>query len=492
MDNDRTEMWRYQHRPLPTVRDLVAVLFRQKRVIIGTFLAVLLLVILSGAWTKKYEAHMKILVLHQRVDGVVSAQPNAPPESTPEITEEDLNSEVELIRSEDLLRDVVLATGLDRQSRFHFGHRDQATAIAEAVETLNKNLDVEPIRKTNMIEVSYRSRDPQLAARVLEAAEAAYIEKHSEVHRPLGEFKFFDQQTEQFHRGLEQSQEQLTDFTKENGVVSAPLERDLTLQKLADFEESAHQAETSAAETAERIRSLKAQLGSLQPRLTTEVTTAENPQLMQQLKSTLLNLELKRTELETKYDPSYRLVQEVNQQIAEAKAAIQMEESKPPMTETTDQNPTYAMLRDELAKAQEDLKGLNARAAATRAVASEYRATARNLEREGLEQEDLQRNEKTQENNYLLYLKKREEARISDALDQRGILNVAIAEKPTVPSLPVRSPANMAGITLLLGFFASFGAAFVTDFASPSLRTPDEVAGYLDLPVLAALPRPRG
>jgi uncharacterized protein involved in exopolysaccharide biosynthesis len=210
---------------------------------------------------------------------------------------------------------------------------------------------------------------------------------------------------------------------------------------------------------------------------------------MQQLKATLLNLELKRTELLTKYDPSYRLVQEVDKQIAETKSAITTEEMHPPEEETTDQDPTYAMLRSELAKAQEDLAGLKARAAADNTVAGEYRHAARSLEQEGITQDDLQRAAKTQEENYLLYLKKKEEARISDALDQRGILNVAVAEQPTVPALPIQSPTRTGGITLLLAFFVSLGAGFVTDYADPSFRTPDELAGYLELPVLASLPK---
>jgi uncharacterized protein involved in exopolysaccharide biosynthesis len=489
MANEMMEMERYERRPLPTARDLVAVIFRQRRLIVACFVGVVVLVFLSGMWTRKYEAHMKILVLRQRMDAAVTAQPNAPPEVTPEVTEEDLNSEVELLRSDDLLRNVVLATGLQHQSWSLFGHVNQDTAIAIAVHALDETLNVEPVPKANVIDVSYRSSDPQLAAKVLDAVESAYLEKHQEVHRPSGEFQFFSQQTEHFHQGLEQSQAKLAAFTQTNGVVAAQEERDLTLQRVADFDANAHEAQAEAADAAQRIHSLQAQLSAMQPRLTTEVRTGENLQLMQQLKSTLLNLELKRTELLTKFDPSYRLVQETDKQIAEASAAIASENGKPPQEKTTDQDPTYEMLRSELAKAKEELVGLNARATASVAIANEYRVTARNLEQEGLQQEDLERNEKTQEDNYLLYLNKREEARISDALDQRGILNVAVAEPPMAPAIPIQSPVKTAGITLLLGFFVSMGAAFVTDYADPSFRTPAEVAGYLDMPVLASLPR---
>lgn len=492
MPNEMMEFRPYERRSLPTARDLAAVIFRQRWIILASFLALVFLVFLSGIWRTKYQAQMKFLVLRQRMDAVVTAQPNAPSEFTPQITPEDLNSEVQLLRSDDLLRSVVLKIGLEKQSRSWFGHEKKDLAVAAAVRALSKDLKVNPITKTNVIAVTYESRNPKLAARVLRAVETAYIKKHQEVHRPSGEFAFFAQQTERYHHGLKMAQEQLAQFTQNTGVVSARTERDLVLQRQSDFDASAHQAEASAADNKQRISSLQAELRDMRPRLTTEIKIGQNPQLMQQLKSTLLNLQLKRTDLLTKFDPAYRLVTEVNKQIAETRQAIASAESKPPQDVTTDQDPTYQMLRSELATAQANLTGLDALAAVDRNAATRYLKAARNLEMEGIEQDDLQRNATTQQNNYLLYLKKREEARISNALDQQGILNVAVAEQPVVPALPVRSPVKTAGLTFLFGLFFSVGIGFVADFASPSFRTPDEVSEYLDMPVLGSLPKGKG
>lgn len=489
MPNQMMEFRPFERRPMPTARDLVAVIFRQRWIILACFLGVVFLAFLSGVWKTKYQAQMKFLVLRQRMDAVVTSQPNAPPGSTPQITQEDLNSEVQLLRSDDLLRNVVLETGLAKQSGPWLGHESKDVAVAAAVRALSKNLKVNPITKTNVISVTYESRNPKLAAKVLKAVETAYLKKHREVHRPSGEFTFFAQETDRYHRGLELAQNQLAEFTQKTGVVSAPTERNLALQQQSSFDAGARQAEASAVETEQRIRSLRAELRDMQPRLTTAITTGQNLQLMQQLKSTLLNLELKRTDLLTKFSPTYRLVREVDKQIAEARRAIASAENKPPQNITTDQDPTYQMLRSQLAQAQENLTGLSALAAADRSAANRYLKVARNLELEGIEQADLQRNATTQQRNYLLYLKKREEARISNALDQRGILNVAVAEQPVVPALPARSPIKTAGLTFLLGFFFSMGAGFVVDYASPSFRTPDEVAGYLDVPVLGSLPK---
>jgi uncharacterized protein involved in exopolysaccharide biosynthesis len=419
----------------------------------------------------------------------VTSSANAPAQfSGDQVSEEDLNSEVELLNSEDLLRKVVLTTGLSGNSGSPTD-RASEVRIATAVRKLSKDLKIEPLRKTNVISVHYQARDPEMAAEVLKALAVAYTEKHLEVHRPSGEFKFFDQQTEQYHKGLDQAQEKLTDFTKESGVVSAQLERDSALRQANEFDSTARQAQTTLVETEQRIRTLQSQLKSVQPRITTVVRTSDNPQLLSQLKSTLLNLELKKSELLTKYEPTYRLVQEVDKEITDTRSAIGAEESKPTREETTDQNPNYQWVRGELTKAQADLSGLKARAAAANSTAAQYHETARSLDQNGVVQQDLLRAAKTQEENYLLYVRKREEARISDALDQRGILNVAVAEQPIVPALPSRSPLNAAILTLLLAVTASFSTAFVVDFMDPSFRTPDELASYLGTPVLAALPK---
>jgi uncharacterized protein involved in exopolysaccharide biosynthesis len=289
---------------------------------------------------------------------------------------------------------------------------------------------------------------------------------------------------------LDQAQAKLTEFTNNTGVVSADLERDSALRESNEFDAAARQARSTQLETQQRIAALQAQLQSMKPRVVTVVRTLDNSQLSDNLKSTLLNLELKRTDLLRKFTPTYPLVQDIDQQIAETKKAISDEEAKPIREESSDRDPSYSWVKDELTKAQAELSGLSVRAATAGATAAQYHEADKRLDQNGLVQQDLERAAKTQEENYLLYVHKREEARISDALDQRGILNVALAEQPIVPVLPVKSPLSVAMLTLLLAGAFSLSTAFAFDFMDPSFRTPDELANYLGAPVLAALPKP--
>src|SRR5438128_337631 len=88
----------------PSLRDLAAVFFRHKRLFVISFGAVLMLGVLYGLLAMSYTARMKVVVRHGRIDPAVSpTQTVAPLMQSDAITEEELNSEVELFRDEDVL-----------------------------------------------------------------------------------------------------------------------------------------------------------------------------------------------------------------------------------------------------------------------------------------------------------------------------------------------------------------------------------------------------
>lgn len=136
---------------------------------------------------------------------------------------------------------------------------------------------------------------------------------------------------------------QLLTFSREGGVVSGVLERDLAPQRRAELENSYQQTQVAVQETSRRVQELRARMDSLPERSTSVIRNSDNPQLRANLQGHLLELELKLTELLTKYEPSYRLVQEVEQQIEQANAAIAAERLEPVREETTEKDPNYEM-----------------------------------------------------------------------------------------------------------------------------------------------------
>ena len=475
-----------------TLRGVVAVFFRHKRTMALCFLGIFTGAILCALLLPpSYRAETKILVKKERVDPVVSPEQSAPMVMKDSVSEEELNSEVELMSSEDVLRKVVVENGLDQTKSLlsKLGiHQSDEIRIAKAIRRLKSELSIEVVKKSNLISVGYESKNPKLAATVLSSLNAAYIQKHLEVHHPTGQAKFFDIETERYRKALEETEDELKAFDTTQGGVAPAAMRDLVLGKLNDFSADLHstQAEIKANQT--RIANLERQEGTTDQRLTTQMRKGDDPQVLQQLKGTLVTLELKRTELLTKFQPTYPLVVEIDKEIADTKATLAKEEGTPLHEETTDQNPTYGWINAELAKAKADLSGLQAKETALQATVSLYENNAKQLDEKGITQQDLLRTQKANEQNYLLYLKKGEEARIADALDQSNILNVTVTQAPYVPALPSRSPVLLAVVGLVLAGVVSVGVGFGLDYMDQSFRTPSEVTGELGIPVLAAVP----
>ncbi|MGH9513865.1 MAG: GumC family protein [Terriglobales bacterium] len=474
----------------PSLRDVVAIFFRQRQLWLVSFALIFVVILLWGIFLPSYQAEMKILVRKGRLDPVLTPTPTQSPLIEDEtVTEEELNSEVELMQDQDTLRAVVKDSGLLSGWRmpWNLGGSEEVR-LARATRRLGKKLDVEAVKKSALITVTYDSSNPDRAASVLRSLAAAYLAKHQQIRRPSGQFNFFDQQMIEARSGLQQAASQLMEFTQLQGVVSAPLERDIALKQLSDADASFRETSVALAETRQRVRSLEASLRILPERATTVIRNSDNPMLLGQLKVKLLELGLKRTDLLSKFQPSYRVVEEVDKEIAETKLAIAAEDQSPVRDVTTQPDPNNQWSRAELVKNRVEVQALEARARASGAVLADYKASAHRLGDQAIEQEQLVRTLQAAEDKYLLYVNKREEARIGDALDQGGILNVAVAQKARVPALPIWSLWMFGFVALLTSGTVSTWLAFTADYFSPAFRTPEEVIAYLGSPVLASLP----
>ncbi len=474
------------------MRDLLAVMFRQRRLALICFGGFLLAAFAYRVWAPIYQAEMKVLVRHGREDPAVTPMATEPQLEREEVTEEELNSEVELLHDQEILQTVAKASGLAAEKESWFWKltgETQEERLARTVQRLSRRLSVQPVRKTTLITVTYDSSDPMQAATVLQCLAGAYLERHARLHRPAEESDFFEQQIAQSRRNLEQAELQLMEFTRDQGVVSAGQQRDIALQRLGEAEANDQANRVAIAETTERVRMLQAKVQSLPERATTVIRNSDNPQLLAKIKADLLELELKRTELLTKFAPSYRLVQEVDQQIAEAKNSIAGEELTPMREQTSDLDANHAWAKGELVKAEVELSALRARTQSSATLLASDEEEAHALGDRAVKQDELLSGMKAAEDQYLLYVNKREEARIGDALDREHILNAVIAEQPTAPALPERSGLSFGLLGFVFAGVFSTGVVFAADRLNPAFRTPDEVIVYLGAPVLASLPR---
>lgn len=479
-----------------SLRDFVAPLFRRERIILISFALMFAAVLLAAfVMGPSYSSRMSILVNRERLDPLVSTQANTQLVTTDNaVTQEEINSEVELLRSRDVLEQVVIANGLQKKHGFSLidllhPRETEQDRIARAVKGLAKNLQIAPLKESNVIEIEYKSSDPQLSFSVLRSLGNAYLAKHVEVHRPAGSYDFFARETDKYRAELTAAERNLQQFGEKNVVAAPEEERSNLALQVADAVGSLHQAEEAIAADAARIQQDEREVSTIPNRAVTQEASATNDKVIADLNAALVLAETKRTQLALKYDESYPLMKEAEQEIAQDKAALAQAESKKYVTETTDRDPTYELLREDLAKSQVDLAAQRATRVATQRSIQSLQSQMVSLNHLALTEQDLQREAKAAESNYLLYQQKREQERASNALDVTRIANVAIAVPPAVPVLPLLGWPMMVLIGLGVALIVSIGVGYGVDYFDSSFHTPAQVSETLGIPVVIAMPK---
>jgi uncharacterized protein involved in exopolysaccharide biosynthesis len=475
-----------------SLRELVAPLFRRSKLLIASLVAAFVVLLPLGLVVlHTFKSQMAFLINRHRVDSpVTTGVSNETITADVAVAEEEINSEAELLLSQDILEKVVVANHLqDRTSWLSsiLPTDDEPYRIAKAVKTLARRIKVRPSLKANIIDVSYSSSDPNLSYEVLSSLAGFYLEKHAGVYRQQGSYDFFSAETERYKKALDDSEGRMRDFVKTSGGSAPDIERTALDSQLANSIGMLHSTQQVIAADEMRIRSDQEQMKSTPQRSTTQLALAPPDLLLQQLGAALLAAETKRTQLLLKYDPDYPLVKEADQELAQTKAAFEKAENTKYLTENTNTDPTYELLREDLAKTQADLSSQRASLTANQASIGSIQAQMTQLAEKGLDQADLLRQEKADEENYLLYMAKREQAKASEALDKTKINNVAIAIPPSIPVLPVMSAPMVILLAFAAATFVSIMATYAFDYFDSSFHTPAEVIETLGIPVVVSI-----
>src|SRR5690606_1397988 len=123
---------------------------------------------------------------------------------------------------------------------------------------LQRSLEVKPSRESNVIEISYYSKQPEFSAIVANAFARAYIDTSIELRvDPAKNYAgWFEQQSASMRDRLEQARKRLSDYQQGKGIVVFSDERlNYENAKLAELQSQLVVAETQLAESSSKQRS---------------------------------------------------------------------------------------------------------------------------------------------------------------------------------------------------------------------------------------------
>jgi uncharacterized protein involved in exopolysaccharide biosynthesis len=471
-----------------SVRSLLEAAFRYRRLWLTVVVVVIGLVLaFATLMPRQYQSEMNILVQNARGNYQITPQRTSGTIEVNGVTEEQINSEIEVLKSQ-ALADVVVDPQWNGQS-IPTMTSQQLKAHDKALADFNKHLSIDMVRKSNIIHVTYTASDPHTANETLHRLLNAFLTKQEQIGHPAGTSQFFAIEAARYKKQLDDAQQQLADFQQKNQIVSLPDTEQTYDRQITDAQNALRSADVQISEVSQRLHSQTGQLKLISPRQVTQERILPNDYSVERMNTLLADLENKRTGLLTKFTPNDRLVQEVDQQIANTKAALANAKQMTSQEHSSDVNPVWQQVTGAIVQNQSERQALKAQRNQIAQQVKQLQDNLSNVESTTVTFTTLRQKVTELENNYQTYSQKRDEAQIADAMDENRLLNVAVVQAPTF-TITASSPKPI--LDIVLGTFtAMFLASFMVFFAETgrsTIATPRELDAASRYPLLATVP----
>ncbi len=469
-----------------SLRDFLAILFKRKAAILTIFLATVITVAVgSFLMAPTYESHSSLLVKFGR-EFIYRSEVG---DKAPVIAfnqEEAINSAVNILTSRDLVERVIKTMGLKEvYPDLAENPPSRMTPMEAAVIAFQKNLTAEGIKKSSVIEVSFRHGNPRVAARAVNLLVDFFKEKHLAVHSGT-ESAFLKNQTDLYDQELKNSENRLEAFKQKNRVFSLDEQRTLLLRQRTELD-------TTLKSTKNRIDELDKKLASLRGQMKTlladkdRFTQTERDKIIVEARAKLLTLQLSEQDLSSKYTDNNRLLVNVRKEIQIIRDFLKEQEEAIGGKVRTG-NPVYQEAEKAAIMAEAEEASLRTKAATLQTQIAQLDGEIKTLDLQEKELQGLKREITTNDKNFRTYQDKKEEARISDEMNRQKLANISVIQAAVVPSKPIKPKKGLnILLSIVLGAVSGLGFAFLSEYTSQRFTSPDSVEQRLGLPVLVTI-----
>ena len=266
-----------------------------------------LIAIATFLWPPVYQSKAKILVQDNRAQYLVS--PDLQDNSTQKpaavvnpVSEEDLNSEVELLTSTYLIKQAIanlhpptnnLNLGPSLMSTFDFALELPAVGYHALHDTpsltshdrwaldLERHITSSAIKRSDMIDVGFTCHDPKWCQDFLSRLLNEYLDYHAHIsHDPQAE-QFFHNQAQQLQTRLEASEENLRAFEVKTGITDLPAQKQALVNRISELQIESEKNGAELASARDQVGTLAQQNRSTSERIPKEVRSVQNLALQQ-------------------------------------------------------------------------------------------------------------------------------------------------------------------------------------------------------------------
>lgn len=332
------------------------------------------------------------------------------------------------------------------------------------LKVMSDNLKITQVRDSRLLKIEYLHTDPILATAITNALAKAYIDNNfrDKTNKYTRTSEWLDRTTRELKAKVELAEQELASYTKVNNIFNTDDKSTLTTEKLTKLHGEATRAE------AERILKHSLYQEVQQGRIEQLPEAFSDPKLIE-LKKKLGELATQSAQLEVKFGGRNPKVQEVRQQMT----AIE-EQIKSNMVTLEEK------LKADYERAVRDEGSLQDALSKAKAEASQENQAA-------IKFNLLRQNVDTTKALYNDFLQKTTQAQAQVAEQYNNVTMIEPAEVPIVPYSPKRLQNIL--LALLLSTVGGIGLALFADYLDNTVKDPNDVARYAQIPTLAMIPK---
>ena len=446
--------------------DYWTVLIRHRRTVAMVFVAAVLTAFVWSVTARPVFTGTAMLRIDKEEPRVLKFEQSARDEG--ESAQTQLQTYHRLLQSRALANRVVGVLGLERSPEFaSVGHRP-----GQLTDAFLERLQVEPVRNTRLVKVSFQSRNPELAAQVANTVADGVIAQQLDEKKAAGRYatEFLAEQVNEARRTLQANETQLSQFLAEQNILFVGGDRigervgerqALVTQELGTLSDSLLKAK------AERVAKESMLAQAMRPNAEALPAVLQNP-LVGHLKEEATKLEARYRELGQTFKPEYPRMQRLAENIAEVRQQLRAEV----------QRFVESVRREYLAALQNETE--------IQKLLDEQRGQARKLDGQMARYNLLRREVDTSRDLYAALSTRLKETQVSASLLLSNIAVVDRADVPVKRSGP-RTGLNLA-VGCLVGLVGGVILAFVFEYLDTSIRDPREIETVLRVPTLGLVP----
>ncbi|WP_096087120.1 GumC family protein [Agaribacterium haliotis] len=338
------------------------------------------------------------------------------------------------------------------------------------IHAFRKNLSISPVRKTQLVRVSFEAKNPRLAALVANAVGEVYIEHQLEARLSVNKkaVGWLGERLDQLRSSLDSSEEQLQAFREKEGLIDIEGVSSIVADELEGLSQNYLEARKRRIQAESVYLLVRANDGPLDTAELSSLAEISNHPLIREIRRAEISAEKRVSELSQRYGPKHPKLIAAKAELAAVNLNLENQVAK-----------LVKGIQKELAAARERenrlLAQLNAAKDEYQVVSSKESAYLK-----------LKREVDTNRELYNTFLSRFKETDITTNFESQHANILDLAELPTIPVKPKKK--KLIVVVFVITACLAIGIAILLESLNDSFRSAAQVEELLGLRFLGLLP----